>query len=78
MRSKSTPRFDPETFLSRSGLGRTLVEIRKNGTIFSQGDRGSAIFYVQKGRVKLTVVSKAGKEATIALLAAGDFLEKNV
>jgi len=74
MRSKSKSSFDPETFLSRSGLGRTVVDIRKKGRIFSQGDRGSAIFYVQKGRVKLTVVSKNGKEATIALLAAGDFL----
>jgi CRP/FNR family cyclic AMP-dependent transcriptional regulator len=74
MRLKSTSRFDPETFLSKSGLGWTVVDVGKKRTIFSQGDRGSAIFYVQKGRVKLTVVSKNGKEATIALLAAGDFL----
>jgi CRP/FNR family cyclic AMP-dependent transcriptional regulator len=56
------------------GKGRTISEYRKNQAIFMQGDPAEAIFYIHKGKVKLTIVSKAGKEAVIAILAAGDFL----
>lgn len=63
-----------EAFLAQNGLGRTLVDVKKNGTVFSQGDVADSVFYVQKGRVRLTVVSKRGKEATIALLGTGDFV----
>ncbi|HWX54707.1 MAG TPA: Crp/Fnr family transcriptional regulator [Verrucomicrobiae bacterium] len=66
--------FEPEAFLSHTGLGRTIVQLKKHQTIFSQGDAADAVFYVQKGRVKLTVISKRGKEATIALLGDGKFL----
>jgi len=66
--------FDPKLFLSKVGKGRTISEYRKNDVVFSQGDRGDAIFYIQKGKVKLTVVSNAGKEAVIAILGPGDFL----
>ncbi|HYL93081.1 MAG TPA: Crp/Fnr family transcriptional regulator [Alphaproteobacteria bacterium] len=66
--------FDPEAFLANAGLGRSLVDLKKNQGIFSQGDEADAVFYVQTGRAKLTVVSTSGKEATIALLGAGDFL----
>jgi len=66
--------FDPGAFLVQEGLGRTIVDLTKHQTIFSQGDAAEAVFYVQKGRVKLTVTSSRGKEATIALLGAGKFL----
>jgi CRP/FNR family cyclic AMP-dependent transcriptional regulator len=66
--------FLPETFLSKAGLGRTVVEVPKKHVIFSQGDTGNAVFYIQTGKVKLTVVSSRGKEATTALLADRDFL----
>jgi len=68
------PLFDPKLFLAKVGKGRTISEYRKNQVIFSQGDHGDAVFYIHKGKVKLTVVSSAGKEAVIALLGAGDFL----
>lgn len=66
--------FEPEVFLARNGLGRKIVDLEKHQTLFSQGDAANAIFYIQKGKVKLTVNSKRGKEATIALLGAGDFV----
>jgi len=66
--------FDPEIFLAQNGLGRTTVELKKHHTAFTQGESADTVFYIQKGRIKLTVISKRGKEATIALLSAGDFL----
>ncbi len=66
--------FDPEAFLTQTGVGRKIIEIEKKQTIFSQGDQGDAVFYIQKGRAKLKVVSEHGKEATISLLGPGDFL----
>lgn len=66
--------FQPAAFLTRTGLGRTIVDLKKHETVFSQGDPANAVFYIQKGRIKLTVISKRGKEATIALLGAGNFL----
>jgi CRP/FNR family cyclic AMP-dependent transcriptional regulator len=66
--------FQPAAFLANTGLGRTIVDLKKGQSIFSQGDAADAVFYVQKGRVKLTVISKRGKEATIALLGAGKFV----
>jgi len=66
--------FDPKFFLSKVGKGRTISEYRKSDVVFAQGDRADAIFYIQKGKVKLTVVSNAGKEAVIAILGPSDFL----
>jgi len=66
--------FDPHAFLAQAGLGRTMVELRKKQTVFSQGDPAEAVFYIQQGKVRLSVISSAGKEATIALLAPGDFV----
>jgi CRP-like cAMP-binding protein len=66
--------FDPATFLSSAGLGRRLVEFRPKQVIFSQGNTADCVYYLQSGRAKLTVVSKAGKEATISLLNAGEFV----
>jgi CRP/FNR family transcriptional regulator, cyclic AMP receptor protein len=67
-------RFDPDAFLARAGLGRTIVELKKKQTIFTQGDPAQAVFYIQHGKVRVTVISSGGKEATIALLAQGDFV----
>src|SRR5438552_9972530 len=74
LRSRSKPPFDAQKFLAKNGLGRTVVVFRKDQVVFSQGDIADKVFYIQKGRVKLTVISKRGKEATIALLGSGDFL----
>jgi CRP/FNR family cyclic AMP-dependent transcriptional regulator len=66
--------FDPHEYLSKGGFGKTILQVRKNEGIFSQGEPGDTVFYIQKGKVKLTVVSPAGKEATIAILGAGHFV----
>src|ERR1700682_6409924 len=67
-------KFDTKTFLAPSEGGRKVAVVRKKQTIFAQGDSSDAVFYIQKGRVRLTVVSKSGKEATIGILNDGDFL----
>ncbi len=65
--------FDPNTFLAIIGEGRKFLLFPRKETIFAQGDPADAVFYVQTGKVRLTVVSKAGKEATIGILGDGDF-----
>ena len=74
---KRTPRapkaFDPELLLTKLGTAKTVHQYRDKQAVFSQGDPADAVFYIQKGRVKLTVVSKRGKEAVIAVLEQGDF-----
>src|SRR5213080_3930917 len=65
--------FDPNTFLAMIGDVRKMLAVPKKQTIFTQGDEADAVFYVQKGKVKLTVVSKTGKEATIAILGEENF-----
>jgi CRP/FNR family cyclic AMP-dependent transcriptional regulator len=66
-------KFDPGEFLATIAKGRTIVSFRKKQTIFSQGSPCDAVFYIQSGKIKLTVVSKLGKEATIGILNAGEF-----
>jgi CRP/FNR family cyclic AMP-dependent transcriptional regulator len=66
--------FRPEDFLSQSGVGRTIIEIQKKKKLFSQGDVADAVFYIQKGRGKLSVVSRQGREATISVFGPGDFV----
>ncbi len=66
--------FDVAVFLTSTGLGRRIVQLAPKDPFFSQGEPADSIFYLQKGRAKITVVSHDGKEATIALLNAGDFL----
>ncbi len=66
--------FVSADFLANSGLGRKIVELKPKESFFSQGDPADSVFYLQKGRAKITVVSQSGKEATITLLAAGDFV----
>ena len=65
--------FDPHAFLATIGEGRKSVLFRQKQGIFAQGDAADAVFYIQTGKVKLTVVSKTGKEATIGILTDGDF-----
>jgi len=65
--------FDPETFLAKAGVGRTVVNLKKKDAAFSQGAQADAVFYIQKGKVQLTVVSKIGKEATLGILGQGEF-----
>jgi CRP/FNR family cyclic AMP-dependent transcriptional regulator len=72
--SKKLVKFDPKTFLSTiNGGGREVAAFSKKQPIFAQGDSAGAVFYIQKGKVRLTVVSKIGKEATIGILNEGDF-----
>jgi CRP/FNR family transcriptional regulator, cyclic AMP receptor protein len=66
--------FDAAGFLAKAGLGRRIVQLKPKHVFFSQGHSADSVFYLQKGRAKLTVVSKGGKETTIALLSAGDFV----
>ena len=66
--------FDAASFLMQAGLGRRIIEILPKQSFFSQGELADCIFYLQKGTAKITVVSQTGKEATITLLGAGDFL----
>lgn len=68
------PAFDAETFLDKAGLGRRIVRLIPKQPFFSQGDPADSIFYLQRGRAKVLVVSPAGKEATITFLSAGDFV----
>lgn len=72
-KSKSL-RFDFKAFLANGGDGRTTVEFREKQTLFSQGDPADAVFYILKGKIKLTVLSRQGKEAVIAMLGPDDFL----
>ena len=65
--------FDPKKFLATIGQGRTVVLFLRKQTILSQGDAADAVFYIQEGKVRLTVVSDSGKEATIGILSEGDF-----
>jgi CRP/FNR family transcriptional regulator, cyclic AMP receptor protein len=67
------PNFDVKNFLARIGTGRKILLVRKKHKIYTQGAPSDSLFYIQKGKVKLTVISKAGKEATIAILNTGDF-----
>jgi CRP/FNR family transcriptional regulator, cyclic AMP receptor protein len=68
MKRQTKQPFDSKLFLEKIGRGRSLAECQKNQKVFSQGDRADAVFYIQKGQVKLTVVSRQGKEAVIAIL----------
>jgi CRP/FNR family transcriptional regulator, cyclic AMP receptor protein len=68
------PQFDAAAFLANAGLGRRIVQIEPKQTFFTQGDPADSVFYLQKGRAKITVISQAGKEATITLLGDSDFV----
>jgi CRP/FNR family cyclic AMP-dependent transcriptional regulator len=71
--ARRKPRFDPKSFLSKVNGGRTLAEYRTHQIVYRQGDPADAVFYMQTGKAKVTVVSEQGKEAVVAVLGAGDF-----
>jgi CRP-like cAMP-binding protein len=71
--TNQTP-FSTADFLANAGLGRRIVDVKSGDTFFSQGDAADSVFYLQRGRAKLTVVSQNGKEATLTLLSDGDFV----
>ena len=73
MAIKRRPSFDPKSFLAKVGEGRSIGKYRKDQIVFSQGDPADAVFYIQKGKTKVTVVSKQGKEAVVAVLGADEF-----
>jgi CRP/FNR family cyclic AMP-dependent transcriptional regulator len=70
---KSVRTFNAKAFLDSAGLSKKIVEYARADVIFAQGGRGDSVFYVQKGGVKLSVLSKAGREAVVAVLSPGDF-----
>src|SRR5882762_7692259 len=65
--------FEPDTFLATIGDGRKILSVPKKQVIFAQGDSADSVFYIQNGKVRLTVVSQAGKEATIAIVGERNF-----
>src|SRR6202171_3613617 len=71
--AKKKPVFDQDTFLATIGKGQKTVSLAKRSAIFSQGDAADAVFYIQTGKVRLTVVSNNGREATVGILSGGDF-----
>jgi CRP/FNR family cyclic AMP-dependent transcriptional regulator len=73
MAIKASRSFDPKSFLATVGEGRSIDKYRKNHVVFSQGEAADAVFHIQKGKVKITVVSEQGKEAVIAILGPDDF-----
>ena len=73
MESNSKLPFDLQAFLASANGGRTISTYRANQTIFSQGESAASVFYIQEGKVKLTVLSEQGKEAIVAILGTGDF-----
>jgi CRP-like cAMP-binding protein len=73
MGRKQPVTFDAKTFLTKAGTGRSVSAYRKKHTIFAQGDPADAVFYVERGQVKLTVVSQRGRSAVVAMLGRGDF-----
>src|SRR5687767_11176708 len=73
MATSSNGSFDPKAFLASVGVGRSITTSRDGEVIFSQGDPADALFYIQKGKVKVTTLSGQGKEAVVAILGAGDF-----
>jgi CRP/FNR family cyclic AMP-dependent transcriptional regulator len=73
MKRKATLPFDPKEFLSKVNGGQRIADYRKDQIVFRQGDPSDAVFYIQSGKAKKTVLSEQGKEAVVALLDAGDF-----
>jgi CRP/FNR family transcriptional regulator, cyclic AMP receptor protein len=73
MRKKAKTSFDPKKFLANVGEGKTVFRYRKDQIVFTQGQVADAVFYIQQGKVKLTVVSQQGKEAVVAIVGSGHF-----
>jgi CRP-like cAMP-binding protein len=73
MKRARKPVFDPKAFLAKADGGRTISKYRKDQTVFAQGEAADAVFYIQQGKIKITVLSEQGKEAVVAILGKGDF-----
>src|SRR5580693_6101069 len=73
MRGKGELPFDPQAFLAKVGTGKTILKYKKNQHVFEQGDVADSVFYLQKGQIKLSVVSEQGKEAVVGILEPGQF-----
>lgn len=73
MKKRRKAAFDPKAFLSKLGVGKTVSKYKKDQIVFSQGDVGDAVFFIQKGKIKLTVVSERGKEAVVGILGLDHF-----
>ena len=73
VRKRAKAIFDPKKFLAKAGEGKAVFKFRKDQTVFSQGDVADAVFYIQQGKIKLTVISEQGKEAVVAILEPGQF-----
>src|SRR5207342_3366865 len=73
MAIKRRPSFDPKSFLAKVGEGRSIDRYRKDQIVFTQGDPADAVFYIQKGKAKVTVVSEQGKEAVVAMFGTNEF-----
>jgi CRP/FNR family cyclic AMP-dependent transcriptional regulator len=72
-RNKKDQAFDPRAFLSKVGRGRTIVKYRTDQVVFSQGDAADCVFFIEQGKLKVTVLSEQGKEAVVAVLGPGQF-----
>jgi CRP-like cAMP-binding protein len=73
MAGKTNQAFDPKEFLAKVGEGKTILQFRRDEVVFAQGDVASTVFYIQKGRVKVVVISEQGKEAVVGILEPGQF-----
>ena len=78
MKKSKKAAFDPQLFLAKVGDGKTISQYQKNQIIFSQGDVANAVFFIQKGKIKLTVVSERGKEAVVEFLDPITFSAKDL
>jgi CRP/FNR family cyclic AMP-dependent transcriptional regulator len=76
-KTASAPLFDPAVFLATAAIGRDISRYSKKAVIFAQGEDANAVFYIKKGKVKVAVVSKQGKEAIVALLGADELSAKD-
>src|SRR6476659_8129180 len=73
MATKPKPKFDPSAYLAKTGAGRAISKYRQGEVVFSQGDPADAVFYIQQGKVRMTVVSQRGKEAVVAVMGPDEF-----
>ena len=78
MKRRAKPRFDPKAFLAKANGGRTISTYPQKSVIFAQGDAADAVFYVKTGKVKVTIVSKEGKEAVVAILGTDEFFGEGI
>jgi CRP-like cAMP-binding protein len=76
MENPATRVFDAHDFLAKVGVGKTILKLQKNQTVFMQGDAAETIYYIQHGQIKLTVLSEHAKEAVVGILGPASFLAK--